>query len=89
MTVASTAEIVTAAAWSSLRAFRSLSTTSVVTCSSDDSTTMASPLGTARPLLMLTAVTTPSIGALSVPRAIWAMRSFRDCAACETWFCAL
>ena len=41
------------------------------------------------PWLMLTAVTTPSIGALSVPRAIWAIRSFRVCAAWETWFCAL
>ena len=39
--------------------------------------------------MMLTAVTTPSIGAVSVARSIWAVRSWRCFRASDTWVSAL
>jgi hypothetical protein len=38
---------------------------------------------------MLTALTTPSMGAVKVAPLIWAARSARDWAACQTDRCAL
>jgi len=70
-------------------AARSLSTTSAVTWNVAASTAMASPAGASRPGSMLTAVTSPSIGATSVASLIWVRRSARVLVAFETCVWAL
>src|SRR5262245_52418690 len=72
---ASTAATDTAAACPTETFERSLSTTSAVTWNDEASMTIASPDGAARPLVTLTVVMTPSIGALIVARWIWLIRS--------------
>jgi hypothetical protein len=57
---------VTLAAWPVWMAGRSLSTTSVVTVRIGEAIVIAAPAGASKPAVMLTALTTPSIGARSV-----------------------
>ena len=81
--------IATVAGCPTLICAMSLSTTSAVTSSPDESMTIASPEGASSPTVMFTAVTTPSIGVFRV--------AFRSCArsvsrfawALATWLWAL
>src|SRR5438477_11863371 len=84
-----TAGTVVATFWPTLTEARSDSTTLAVTSYVRELTTIALPDGASRPATMLTVLTTPSIGAVSVAALIWAARSVRDWAACETDRCAL
>ncbi len=88
-TTASTAPIETEAACPTAIAARSLSTTSAVTCNVPASMTIASPDGASRPETMETVVTSPSMGAVSVPSLIWLARSFRVFPAVESCVFAL
>src|SRR6478735_6080059 len=84
-----TALTVTDASWPTEIDATSVSATSAVTWSAVESMTIASPEGASRPFVMLTAVTTPSIGDLSVARRIWSSRSLTVLCALVTCVFAL